>query len=441
MSGWIKLYRELADHWLWAGEPFSKGQAWIDLLIYAHFSYEPKKIEIKGKIYVLQRGQQARSELTLSKKWMWSRGKTRRFLARLETDKMIVQHPDNKTSIITILNYDKYQKKQTADNTADDTTLDTTTGQHPDTTRYTIEEGKKDKNESLKKGGKNDNVEHMDTDSLNSSAFSYSYKSIKLGYRESDSNRVQEINGQSAEVFCSGNGNGNNSDNQRPCSGTYQDWSDLDDRTTLGIFGQGHNGDIFTGNNGGDLGDSQAIAGLGSQEALGTQGAPLGRKTNEQEVIINDGMGAQAEDAPEPPQKGAKKERNGIPYQEIITILNECTGKNYRHTGKQNKLLIKARWGEGFTIDDFRRVIEDRSKRWLNDPKMDEFLRPITLFSNKFESYLQAASKNNIVISKINTNKNLINCNECVHIDTCSNAESEPIPACSLFAIMERATA
>lgn len=143
MVGWVKVHRELEEHWIWTEKPFSKGQAWIDLIMHAQFSEERKKISIKGKLYGLKRGQQARSEQTLAKTWGWSRGKIRRFLTRLKDEQMIVQHSDNKTSIITILNYDKYQSTQTALDTADGTALDTATVQHPDSTRYTIEEGKK----------------------------------------------------------------------------------------------------------------------------------------------------------------------------------------------------------------------------------------------------------------------------------------------------------
>lgn len=75
-------------------------------------------------------------------------------------------------------------------------------------------------------------------------------------------------------------------------------------------------------------------------------------------------------------------------YVEIIDYLNNKTNSNYRSDGKKTKDLIKARLNEGFTLDDFKRVIDNKVNSWGNDEKMVKFLRPETLFSNKFESYL-----------------------------------------------------
>lgn len=77
-----------------------------------------------------------------------------------------------------------------------------------------------------------------------------------------------------------------------------------------------------------------------------------------------------------------------IPYVEIVTYLNDATNKSYRHSTKKTKSLIKARWNEGFKLDDFKKVIDNKSSDWLHDKKMNEYLRPETLFGTKFESYL-----------------------------------------------------
>ena len=82
----------------------------------------------------------------------------------------------------------------------------------------------------------------------------------------------------------------------------------------------------------------------------------------------------------------AKAER--IPYKEIIDYLNEQTGRRYSHKATKNQDLIKARWNEGFRVDDFKRVIDTKVKDWSNDSKMNQYLRPVTLFSNKFDDYL-----------------------------------------------------
>ena len=82
----------------------------------------------------------------------------------------------------------------------------------------------------------------------------------------------------------------------------------------------------------------------------------------------------------------AKAER--IPFKEIIDYLNEQTGRRYSHTANKNQDLIRARWNEGFRVDDFKRVIDTKVKDWSNDSKMNQYLRPVTLFSNKFDDYL-----------------------------------------------------
>lgn len=75
-------------------------------------------------------------------------------------------------------------------------------------------------------------------------------------------------------------------------------------------------------------------------------------------------------------------------YIDIIDYLNNKTNSNYRYTGQKTKELIKARLNEGFVLEDFKQVIDNKVNSWGNDAKMVMFLRPETLFSNKFESYL-----------------------------------------------------
>lgn len=73
---------------------------------------------------------------------------------------------------------------------------------------------------------------------------------------------------------------------------------------------------------------------------------------------------------------------------EIVNYLNEILGSNYRPNSKKTKDLIHARLSEGFTVEDFKTVIHKKAKQWQDDPKMIKFLRPETLFGNKFEGYL-----------------------------------------------------
>ena len=75
-------------------------------------------------------------------------------------------------------------------------------------------------------------------------------------------------------------------------------------------------------------------------------------------------------------------------YEEIVGYLNEMCGTSYRASSKKTQSLIRARLNEGYGVEDFKAVIYKKGKQWVNDPKMCKFLRPETLFSNKFEGYL-----------------------------------------------------
>ena len=73
---------------------------------------------------------------------------------------------------------------------------------------------------------------------------------------------------------------------------------------------------------------------------------------------------------------------------EIVEYLNMKTGSHYKPTSKKTKSLIHARMVEGFTVDDFKTVIANKTAEWSNDPHMCKYLRPETLFGTKFEGYL-----------------------------------------------------
>lgn len=74
-------------------------------------------------------------------------------------------------------------------------------------------------------------------------------------------------------------------------------------------------------------------------------------------------------------------------YISIVEYLNSKTNKNYKSTSNATKRLIDARINEKFTLDDFKKVIDIKSKQWLGG-EMEQYLRPQTLFGTKFESYL-----------------------------------------------------
>ena len=81
-----------------------------------------------------------------------------------------------------------------------------------------------------------------------------------------------------------------------------------------------------------------------------------------------------------------------LPYEEIINYLNLKANTHYRHNIKKTQSLISARFNENFTLNDFKRVIDNKVSEW-KDTEMEKYLRPETLFGTKFESYLNQKEK------------------------------------------------
>ena len=81
------------------------------------------------------------------------------------------------------------------------------------------------------------------------------------------------------------------------------------------------------------------------------------------------------------------KQKDTIPFREIISALNEAAGTSYKSSTKKNQELIQARWNEGFRLPDFLTVIRKKVAQWKGTEN-EQYLRPLTLFGTKFESYL-----------------------------------------------------
>ena len=107
LQGWISVYRQIQEHWLWADKPFSKGQAWIDMLMLAN--HEDKQILFGRKIIDVKAGSFITSEVKLAERWGWSRHKVRDFLDVLKTEKMIDKVSDRQRTTIFVDNYAEYQ--------------------------------------------------------------------------------------------------------------------------------------------------------------------------------------------------------------------------------------------------------------------------------------------------------------------------------------------
>jgi uncharacterized phage protein (TIGR02220 family) len=90
-------------------------------------------------------------------------------------------------------------------------------------------------------------------------------------------------------------------------------------------------------------------------------------------------------------QKNIKKKnpQNAKEISDIISHLNNKTGKHFRDDSRETIKHINGRLDEGYTIDDFFKVIDNKCNEWLDDVKMSKYLQPSTLFSvGHFEEYL-----------------------------------------------------
>ena len=113
--------------------------------------------------------------------------------------------------------------------------------------------------------------------------------------------------------------------------------------------------------------------------------------------------------------KNIKNERNNNNMSEIakdiIDYLNFSIGSNYRHTSAKTKTLINARLNDGFTVDDFKTVIDKKYEEWKGT-SMEQYLRPETLFGTKFEGYLNQKvvkqTSNNAVMDAIKNRVDIV---------------------------------
>ena len=114
-KGGIFLLRKLRDNPLWQDKPFSKGQAWVDMLLQAN--HKDTEVFYKDNVYPIKRGQFIRTERDLASDWGWSRSRVTRFLLLLKKCSMIVTKTEPKANLITILNYNELQKVRTNNRT------------------------------------------------------------------------------------------------------------------------------------------------------------------------------------------------------------------------------------------------------------------------------------------------------------------------------------
>ena len=100
--------------------------------------------------------------------------------------------------------------------------------------------------------------------------------------------------------------------------------------------------------------------------------------------------------------KKKKKDNNNI-YSLVVDYLNIKANTSYRTTTKNTQSLINARVKEGYTVEDFKTVIDIKCKSWLGT-EWEKYLRPQTLFGSKFENYLNENKKVPTAIGTENKN-------------------------------------
>ena len=148
--GYIKYYRKSTEDEMYFLEPFTKWQAWMDLITLA--LWKDEAFFIRGIRIVGKRGCVYKSQKTLCERWMWSRTKVLRFLSYLSDVNKIelktIQQNSRLIGCISIVNYEKYQSNDTTDDTTDDTTNDTTEQKEKEISPFTpYKEKEKEKEE------------------------------------------------------------------------------------------------------------------------------------------------------------------------------------------------------------------------------------------------------------------------------------------------------
>ena len=110
-NGWIKIHRDIKEHWVFQRDDYFK--AWIFLLLRANHQYRKTLFsDVIPEIVEIHRGEVVTSLKNLGKELGWSPSKVRRFLFKLEKDNMICIKDEKKWTHLSINNYETYQDKR-----------------------------------------------------------------------------------------------------------------------------------------------------------------------------------------------------------------------------------------------------------------------------------------------------------------------------------------
>lgn len=107
-GGWIAVNRSILNHWIWTGERYTRGQAWLELIMLA--AWRDDTVLYRGRLVHKKRGQVHASLGWLADRWRWNRKTVAAFLDTLVTEGMADVEKGQDGTIITLKNYDVYQQ-------------------------------------------------------------------------------------------------------------------------------------------------------------------------------------------------------------------------------------------------------------------------------------------------------------------------------------------
>lgn len=187
MHGWVKIHRDIMEHWLWGDKPFSKGQAWVDIILLCN--HEERKVNLGNEVILVEKGQFITSQQQLMDRWGWSKSKVINFLKTCEKDSMLCVCSDKKKTTLKVLNYSIWQESETSKEPQED---------HGETT----ERPRKDTNKNVKKDKNVKNGKKKDIFfSEDSLEFKLSLSLRQYILKNNEKARVPEIEG--LQTWCS----------------------------------------------------------------------------------------------------------------------------------------------------------------------------------------------------------------------------------------------
>jgi predicted acetyltransferase len=191
MYGYIKLHRRLMENPIWTSEPFTRGQAWVDLILKANA--QPGYVRKRGTRINLERGDVGYSIKELSRQWGWSESKTRRYLKELEDDGMVTVKKTNVSCTITLLNYDYWQSNDWQTRRDDDSAEGAQSNAQTARKRYPNNKDNKIIR-NKEKGGSSTQKERSDTHTtfdINALATKYSTVDVETSYEKFTLNQLR----------------------------------------------------------------------------------------------------------------------------------------------------------------------------------------------------------------------------------------------------------